>query len=1071
MGRRMLSLNELLDELGYDGRLSHYFLTDAPPDIGVAHLFRASREAGVQGKSKINGIYVIETRPASKKATVLFYPVVYVAEAINKHEARQLHRKLWNLNYAPFLLVLLPHQIRTYTGFNYSEESEDDGLLDIAKNRTELHKLLTCLTSDAIDSGRVWKSEYGKQLNPDCRVDERLLKNLRELGRVLQDDGLSDEVAHALIGKYVYLSYLRDRNILSDSWLNQQEIAPSNIFTHHASISNLQTLVEALEGQTNGRIFPIDFEHEKTLKDEHVAWVASIFHGDEFKDVPRKVQQLYLPFKAYDFEYIPVETFSAIYEQFIYERKEKGAIYTPEVLADYLLSEVEAIKPLIQEMKILDPACGSGVFLVLAYRRLIEKVLQDSKKEKLHPEKLCNILLGSIYGVEREQDACYITEFSLILTLLHYSEPRELEKLNFKLPDLHNTQVFHCDFFDLDGKESKITLWQKGLTFDWIVGNPPWIRSSKEPRDKFVHAWIQKHASEYPVGNNSVAEAFSWLVTKLLALDGVIGLVLKATSLFNAESRNYRQAFFAQQEVLHITNFSNLRSVLFAGRATFPAVTFVYREINTKRNKSDIIHYSPFSVNQLSGGNKKPWVLTISENEIQAISAVEAEKGDASLWKLALWGTHLDKRAIECIRYMLPMTLKEWCRKKGWHLQEGSQLRHKNSHEKLKHIPDLEKTDYFNTQLMKKSFLRFSIYDNALSKIPPERCYLRKQGGEKGLNVTQAPHIIISPSWQQYITYSERDFVVPPRQIGISAPLKEANYLKALCVYLNSSIAGYSLFFHVQEWGIFRQAKRVTTSEVRKIPIPEFTEGQAEKLAKFHDSLVEIEKEEMLNFVSELLRNDQAGLMFEGTHSIDKIFEHKDLLQLTAAQKKKVKNFVLDLQEQLQQKIDEMIFSFFDFPEDICLLSVDFFRVRLPLDTPSAVQGVTRKPSKQELLAYIRTLRDTLDDFVMGEAHHRVTLTCSNELIECVVKITKEDLPIPVDKDSIMDGDVTTAKLLTELSNNLQKQISQWIYIQRGLRLFDGTEIYIYKTPRLIDWTQTQALVDANDIIGEALSS
>ena len=62
-------------------------------------------------------------------------------------------------------------------------------------------------------------------------------------------------------------------------------------------------------------------------------------------------------------------------------------------------------------------------------------------------------------------------------------------------------------------------------------------------------------------------------------------------------------------------------------------------------------------------------------------------------------------------------------------------------------------------------------------------------------------------------------------------------------------------------------------------------------------------------------------------------------------------------------------------------------------------------------------------------------------------------------------------EILSELSENLRQQVSQWVYVQRGLRLFDGPKIYLYKTPRLIDWTRTQALIDANDIIGEALSA
>src|SRR5258708_37826003 len=87
------------------------------------------------------------------------------------------------------------------------------------------------------------------------------------------------------------------------------------------------------------------------------------------------IEQWHFVFRAYDFAYIPIEILSEVYEQFIEDSKKKGAIYTPEILADYLLSEVNTVKPLTEETKILDPACGSGVFLVLAYRRLIEAEL------------------------------------------------------------------------------------------------------------------------------------------------------------------------------------------------------------------------------------------------------------------------------------------------------------------------------------------------------------------------------------------------------------------------------------------------------------------------------------------------------------------------------------------------------------------------------------------------------------------------------------------------------------------------------------------------------------------------
>lgn len=411
----MLALDDLLRELHYDAS-PHYREREAQFEPETVHLFRAAREAGVRG------VYVFETSPHEKHHILPARPAVFVADMQHEdeqeaeNEASQLHRRLWNLSSVPFLIVRLPHQVRVYTGFNYSTTSEqEEGLLGKEDRLAKLGELLSELRAEAIDSGRIWQSQYGRALNTNQRVDKRLLRSLKQLGDALKQDGLRREVAHALIGKYVYISYLRSRGILSDAWLARHaQITPSSVLTLEANVASLRKLVQALEKRFNGQIFPIDFDGEPTLKDKHVSWVASIFNGGEIiRDAPEMVHQLHLPFQAYDFRYIPVETFSAIYEQFIDQRKEKGAIYTPEFLADYLLSEVEWAKPLSRGMKILDPACGSGVFLVLAYRRLIEKEMARLERP-LQPEELRTLLLESIYGVERERDACYVTEFSLM---------------------------------------------------------------------------------------------------------------------------------------------------------------------------------------------------------------------------------------------------------------------------------------------------------------------------------------------------------------------------------------------------------------------------------------------------------------------------------------------------------------------------------------------------------------------------------------------------------------------------------------------------------------------------------
>lgn len=1065
----MIPVDELLNRLGYD-KSPHYLLTNNPPNPETAHLFRAAQDAGVVG------IYVFETSPGSEQRLLPARPIVYVAKANDEDGATQIHRSLWNLGYAPFLIIRLPNQIKIYTGFKYSSENRNEGLLGETENISQLLDLLKDFEAESIDTGRIWKSEHAKTLDPDQRVDKRLLKNLEQLGNALKDDGLRDEVAHALIGKYVYFSYLRHRRILLDDWLAQQQIDSQDVFTIHATVRGLRTLAKALENRFNGKIFPIDFDKESTLKDTHVSWVAAIFSGAKIVDnAPNIVQQLHLPFQAYDFQYIPVETLSAIYEQFIYDRKKKGAIYTPEILAEYLLSEVESAKQLERGMKILDPACGSGVFLVLVYRQLIEREMNRLDR-KLKPEELSDILQESIYGVERERDACYVTEFSLILTLLHYTEPRDLQNLKFQFPYLHNNKIFECDFFDIEGQQGEAKFWQQELSFDCIVGNPPWIELTPKVKDEeFAQAWMGNltNKSERPIGGNRVAEAFSWLVTDLLKPDGVIGLLLPATSLFNLESRIYRQQFFSKHEVLRITDFANLREVLFDGRATLPAATIIYRPIIDIYDKPDIIHYGPFAINQISNAKEKPWVITINENEIQIIPADEAASGETSVWKFALWGTYRDKRAIERIKHLFPTTLEELCNEKGWSFYQGAELRNTNedSNDELKYIAHLKGKKRFQSDLMRKSPLRFSILTDVLSDIPDEMCYIRKRGGEAGLKLTSAPHIVLSPAWMSFVIFSDEDFVIPPRTMGIAASEKDTRYLQALSLYLTSSLVAYHLFFHTQEWGIFRQAKRVSIAEVRKIPTPQFTLEQIEVLAELHSDVVQNEKEQVLELVKKFSKKAQRELGDNDSEHVEDIIQLDWFMRLKGKDKKTIEQSISELRTKLQETVDEKVYSLFKIPEDIRLLVSEFIQTRLPLDTPSIMERATKEPTRQELLAYGRELRDELNDFMMGTASHQVTIMYSRELIACMVEVSQEATFASADEVTIKEADLSVAKLLAELSDNLREQISQWVYVQRGLRLFEGSRVYIYKVPYLINWTRTQALNDAGDIIGQAIAT
>lgn len=1002
-------LQEVLDTLGY--RQSPYYReTTATHKPELAPLFRTAREVGV------HGMYVFQSSTA-ESSLLSERPAVYVAEAKTPEEARTIHRLLWNTGQVPFLIVVLPNSIRVYTGFDYSQQNKNAGIVEpeIALAKDSILTKLADFCAIAIDTGEIWRKR-SKHLKPQKRVDRRLLDNLKNLGSYLREQKkLPPRLAHALIGKYIYIRYLRDRKILTDDWLKQNNIDISTAFGEHATVNGLRQLCTMLDGRFNGNIFPIDFENEKLLLDEHVALVAAIFKGDQLS-IHGERQLSFEHFQVYDFAYIPIELLSSIYEQFLHiegKGRNIGAYYTPAYLADYLIEEMNATKPLREGMKVLDPSCGSGIFLVMIYAHLIEMRLaqRGSDSKTLVLEELL-MLLENIYGVERELDACYVAEFSLILTLLHYADIAEFfHDEQKKLPSLHNTHIFQCDFFD-----DASLFWQKRLTFDWIIGNPPWI-AADDKKEIFAQQWIDTHQKQYPVDHKSVAEAFSWRVLALLAASGYAGLILPATTLlFNLDAKSYRKAFFDQCEVHRITNFSNLRGQLFKGKATAPAITMIYQQATPEQEKPLIEHYGPFSINQItkSDGNKL-WAITINENEYQTVSPYEATQGETSTWKYALWGTHRDKRTIARLQRLFPKTLGKLCQENNWHLHEGSQLRDGSiSQDGLEFRPELVGKRRFETERQNISNLIFSIAPDALEQIPEEECYIRLQGGHKGLLVSNPPHLIMNDAWK-YVIYSDKYFVIKPRQIGLSAKPEDSKYLRALSIFLVSDLVRYYLFFQAPRWGIERDV--IILDSVKTIPVPAMTTEQIERLAVVQQELKGMEIE-------------------EGSYKA-------------------------------QKYVNEQVIRIFNVPDTVAVLVKEFMQIRLKLINERA-EIALQSPNEADLQHYAQRLTHTLDGFITsGKLHHRVIIEHSHDLIGCTIEFVQSaDTFTPI----IRDVTAQNGQAFITLKRSLEQEFSQWVYVQRGLTIVEPERILFYKRPQLINWTQTQAMNDASDIIAEKLS-
>jgi hypothetical protein len=303
---------------------------------------------------------------------------------------------------------------------------------------------------ERIESGAVFGDErFRNSLN---RADRALIRDLKVVRQQLAAVPVSRgskrpelRHLHSLIGRAIFIRYLEDREVLLPAyfenvagrrkeWKNILAQAPSapELEPRLADLRFLRVLqdknftyalFDQLAQDFNGDTFPIDEDETERIQQEHLDKLRGFLLGSTSPQ-----QELF--FFAYRFDVIPIELISTIYEEFYNERtgrdRNQGSHYMPPALVEFVLAHTLTPAILAAKPRVVDPACGSGIFLVESFRRMVRHLWREQNGRRLSRPQLRKILREQIAGMDINEEAIRVAAFSLYLAFLHYQKPREI---------------------------------------------------------------------------------------------------------------------------------------------------------------------------------------------------------------------------------------------------------------------------------------------------------------------------------------------------------------------------------------------------------------------------------------------------------------------------------------------------------------------------------------------------------------------------------------------------------------------------------------------------------------------
>ncbi|MCJ2102488.1 class I SAM-dependent DNA methyltransferase [Methylobacterium sp. E-046] len=715
----------------------------------------------------------------------------------NDAEFAELHKRLWSWGGVPLLYRVGPGVIQLFRcvhepDFVGEGEAPVCNPIRTLKVGADIAAHEIWWDFDRIHNGAIWDDPEAcaLMLSATKSAHRKLVAGVRALALQISDSDLLDaRLRRRLLILSLLIAYLEERLVLLPEDFARALPGAKRFFEVLVNGPALVKLLEVLEERFNGHVFRLsDADRTKLYSSSELGRYARLIQG--YEDEAGQISF----WRLYSFRDLPVELISNIYQLFV--KDSTSSIYTPPALVRLMLEEVlewERIDSLMAtDGVILDPACGSGVFLVEAYRRLVLHWRSRNGWKRPNVADLRKLLFR-VHGIDLEEGAVELAAFSLCLSLCDALEPKEIRASIKLFPQLTGETLHHSCFF-----EAK----QQGLLtapVAVLVGNPPFESVlTTDGAKKSAAAYAKAHEA---LADNQLAYLFLHDAMGMLVEGGVIAMVEPAGFLYNQNARSFRLNFLKHWRVRELLDFVSVRGLFRKGNAD-PKVVVVIAEAQKPAQEGRILH----AVFRRSGRATAEQGFDIDYYDLHWIRNTDAAQS-RDVWRANLLGGNRARDLIERLRAY--PTLGEYAVARNWDGGEGYLGGEKNASGNVAHL--------IGKPLLPTSALGANGIDRSAISVVPE-AGIKDPKTERRF---QSPLLLLKEHQDLHLDVWTNGYLVFKNEIvGFSAPGQAddlraaANWLAKERTILRAYVAGISSRLYTQ------RATSIFSADIFALPFP-----------------------------------------------------------------------------------------------------------------------------------------------------------------------------------------------------------------------------------------------------------